>query len=159
MLFAATALFFSCSDDKDDDGADPNDIVGTWDLTALEIDPETATDDEEFAAEILDFLAATNCYILTFTFNEDGSVIEENSGNYLEVNVNQGGTGLDIPCPTEQDTDVDEYTFDGSMLTYIDDEGETTIEVDVDGNTIRIGATDLDIDNFDDGGVLVFTRR
>ena len=159
MLFAATALLFSCSDDKDDDGADPNDIVGTWDLTALEINPETASDDEEFAAEILDFLAASNCYILTFTFNEDGSVIEENSGNYLEINVNQQGTGLDIPCPTEQDTDVDEYTFDGSMLTYIDEEGETTVEVDVDGNTIRISAIDLDIDNFDDGGTLVFTRR
>lgn len=159
MLFAATALLFSCSSDKDDDNADPNDIIGTWDLTSLEIDPETATDDEEFAAEILDFLALSNCYILTYTFNEDGSVIEENSGNYLEINVNPGGTGLDIPCPTEEDVDEDEYTFDGTTLTYIDEEGETSIEVEVDGNTIRISATDLDVDNFDDGGTLVFTRR
>ncbi len=159
MLFVATALIFSCSSDKDDDNADPGDIVGTWDLTALEIDETTATDDQEFAAEILDFLSATDCYILTYTFNADGSVIEENSGSYLEINVNQGGTGLDIPCPTEQDTDVDEYTFDGTMLTYIDEEGETTIEVDVSGNTIRIGATDLDFESFDDGGTLVFTRR
>ena len=159
LLFAATALLFACSDDKDDDNADPNDIIGTWDLTGLEIDPETATDDEEFAAEILDFLALTNCYILTYTFGEDGTVVEENSGNYLEINVNPGGTGLDIPCPTEADTDEDEYTFDGTTLTYFDEEGETSIQVDIDGNTIRISATDMDIENFDDGGTLVFTRR
>ena len=81
MLFVATALVFSCSSDKDDDNADPNDIVGTWDLTALEIDETTATDDEEFAAEILDFLSAMDCHLLTFTFREDGTVIEENRGN------------------------------------------------------------------------------
>ncbi len=161
LTFAMAAfLLFSCSDDKDDTGNAANGIVGTWDLTALEIDESTATDDEEFARDILAFLSAVDCTILTYTFNEDGSVISENSGNYLEINVNQGGTGLDIPCPVERDMEEDTYTIEGGVLTYIDDSGaETVIEVSVTGNTIMIGATELGIDNFDSGGTLVFTRR
>ena len=73
MLFVATAFLFSCSSDKDDENNDS--IVGTWDLTAYEIDAESATDDQEFAQEILQFLSAIDCSILSYTFNEDGTVI------------------------------------------------------------------------------------
>jgi hypothetical protein len=159
MLFVATALIAGCSSDKENEGSDPNDIVGTWDLVALEIDETTATDDEEFAKELLEFLTALDCYILTYTFNADGSVVSENKGNYLEVNANPGGSGLDIPCPSEQDTEEDEYVFDGEVLTYIDESGETDVSVDIMDNTIRINAIDLDVENFDDGGTLVFARR
>ena len=159
LLVTVATLLMSCSSDKDNEGSDPNDIVGTWDLVGLEIDDTTASDDEEFAKELLDFLAALDCYILTYTFNEDGSVISENKGNYLEVNANPEGSGLDIPCPTEKDTEVDEYVFDGETLTYIDETGETEVNVEIIGNTIRISATDLSVDNFDDGGTLVFARR
>ena len=158
MLFAVTALLFSCSDDKDDAGNDS--IVGTWDLTAYEIDEMTATDDQEFAQEILQFLSAIDCTILSYTFNEDGTVISRDSGDYLEINANPGGSGLDIPCPTESDVEDGMYTYEEGVLTYIDEvEGNTEVEVDVNGNTIRIGAAELGIDNFEDGGVLVFTRR
>ncbi len=159
LLLVTVATLISCSSDKDNEGSDPNDIVGTWDLVGLEIDETTATDDEEFAKELLDFLSALDCYILTYTFNADGSVISVSKGNYLEVNANPGGSGLDIPCPTEQDTEEDEYLFDGEILTYIDETGETDVSVDIIGNTIRINATDLDVENFDDGGTLVFARR
>lgn len=159
MLFTATTLLVSCSSDKENEGSDANDIVGTWDLVGLEIDEATATDDEEFAKELLDFLAALDCYILTYTFNADGSVISENKGNYLEVNANPGGSGLDIPCPDEKDTEVDEYVFDGKTLTYIDETGETEVSVDIMGNIIRISATDLDVENFNNGGTLIFSRR
>jgi len=160
LLFLATALTISCSSDKNDDNTDANSIVGTWDLTALEIDESTASDDEKNARDILNFLNAIDCHILSFTFNEDMSVISENSGNYLEINVNPSGTGLDFPCPTLKDTEVDSYTFDGAVLTYIDEtDGETAVEVDISGNTMRVNAVDLDITNFDDGGQLVFTKR
>ena len=160
VLTVITAgMLFSCSSDKED-GTNPTSILGTWDLTALQIDESNATTDEEFGKEILDFLTAQQCYIVTLTFNADLSVVTENSGNYIEINVNSGGTGLDIPCPTESDTDVSTYTFDGEQLTYIDDSLETvTVTVQISGNTMRISAVDFGVDNFDTGGQLVFTRR
>ena len=158
-LFLATALLFSCSSDKDDLNQD-NNILGSWELTALEIDESTASDDEEFAQNILSFLSAINCSIMTITFNADLSVITENSGNYLEINVNPGGSGLDVPCPTEKDTSVDSYLYEGGVLTYIDeDQVETTVNVEISGTTMRINATELDFANFNDGGVLIFTKR
>ena len=158
-LFIVTALLFSCSSDKDDTNQE-NDIIGSWELTALEIDDNTASDDEKFARDILSFLSALDCSLLTITFNADQTVITENSGNYLDINVNTGGTGLDVPCPTEKDTSVDSYLYEGGVLTYIDEnEIETKVNVIISGNTMRVNAVELDFTNFDDGGVLIFTKR
>jgi len=158
-LFIVTALLFSCSSDKDDTNQE-NDIIGSWELTALEIDDNTASDDEKFARDILSFLSALDCSLLTITFNADQTVITENSGNYLDINVNTGGTGLDVPCPTEKDTSVDSYLYEGGVLTYIDEnEIETKVNVIISGNTMRVNAVELDYTNFDDGGVLIFTKR
>jgi len=159
FVIMTASLLFSCSSD-DEKGADANDILGTWDLTALQIDENNATTDEEFGKEILDFLTDQQCYIITITFNEDLSVVTENSGNYLEINVNQGGSGLDIPCPEQSDTDTSTYTFDGETLNYIDDSLETvTVTVQISGNTMTVNAVDFGVDNFDTGGKLVFTKR
>ncbi len=158
-LFIATALLFSCSSDKDDTNQE-NDIIGSWELTALEIDDNTASDDEKFARDILSFLSALDCSLLTITFNADQTVITENSGNYLDINVITGGTGLDVPCPTEKDTSVDSYLYEGGVLTYIDEnEIETKVKVIISGNTMRVNAVELDFANFDDGGELIFTKR
>ncbi|MBT8203836.1 MAG: lipocalin family protein [Eudoraea sp.] len=159
FVIMTASLLLSCSSD-DEKSADANDILGTWDLTALQIDENNATTDEEFGKEILDFLTDQQCYIITITFNEDLSVVTENSGNYLEINVNQGGTGLDIPCPEQSDTDTSTYTFDGETLNYIDDSLETvTVTVQISGNTMKVSAVDFGVDNFDTGGQLVFTKR
>ena len=159
LMLMTAGFLFSCSSDNEKE-ANPNDILGTWDLTALQIDENNATTDEEFGKEILDFLTDQQCYIITITFNEDLSVVTENSGNYLEINVNPGGTGLDIPCPTQSDTDTSTYTFDGETLTYIDDSLETvTVTVRISGNRMTVSAVDFGVDNFDSGGELVFTRR
>ena len=159
VLFIATALLFSCSSDKDDTNQE-NDIIGSWELTALEIDDNTASDDEKFARDILSFLSALDCSLLTITFNADQTVITENSGNYLDINVITGGTGLDVPCPTEKDTSVDSYLYEGGVLTYIDEnEIETKVKVIISGNTMRVNAVELDFANFDDGGELIFTKR
>lgn len=160
VLTVITAgVLFSCSSDKEDGGND-SDILGTWDLTALQIDENNATTDEEFGKEILDFLTAEQCYIITITFNEDLSLIVENSGNYIEINVNPDGSGLDIPCPVQSDTEVSTYTFDGERLSFIDENLETvSVTVQISGNTMTISAVDLGVENFDSGGQLVFTRR
>lgn len=157
ILALTVTLVYACSSDKDE-GAD--DIVGTWDLSAYEIDEANATDDQEFAKEILDYLSAIDCTILSYTFNADGTVISRDSGQYLEINVNQGGTGLDIPCPTQSDVDDGTYTYVNGVLTYIDEvEGNTEVDIEINGDVIVIAAADLGIENFDTGGSLVFTRR
>ena len=126
----------------------------------MEIDDSTASDDEKFARDILSFLSAIDCSLMTITFNADQSVITENSGNYLEIDVNTGGTGLNVPCPTEKDTSVDSYLYEGGVLTYIDEnEMETTVNVTISGNTMRINAVELDFTNFDEGGQLIFTKK
>ena len=160
LLVCILFLGFSCSTDKEDSAEASNSIVGTWDASALEIDNATASDDAKNARDILSFLTARDCYIITLRFMEDLTVETEDSVNYLEINVNSGGTGLDIPCPTDSDMDSTTYTFDDGMLTYVDSDQQTvTIEVDINGNTMRVDARDMDIPNFNDSGQLVFTRR
>lgn len=153
-------LVFSCSSDKDSDMADANSIEGTWDATEFVIDDNTASDDAKNGRDILNFLTAKDCYILTFTFSNELSVTAKNSSNYVEISVNSSGTGLEIPCPTESDIESRTYTFDGKVLV-IDDGigGIITVDVTIDGDTMTINAADLDIPNFNDGGQLVFVRR
>jgi len=160
LFLAILLLGFGCSTDKDEDGEASDNIVGTWDASALEIDNATASDDAKNARDILSFLTARDCYIITLRFNEDLTVETEDSVNYLEINVNQDGTGLDIPCPTQSDMDSSTYSYENGMLTYIDSDQQTvTIEVDINGDTMRVDARDLDIPNFNDSGQLVFIRR
>lgn len=160
-FFAAILLLgLACSTDKDADAGGSDTIVGTWDATALEIDNATASDDAKNARDILSYLTARDCYIITLRFREDLTVETEDSVNYLEINVNQDGTGIDVPCPTESDLDSSTYTYENGVLTYVDSDLQTvSIEVDIDGNTMRVDAADLDIPNFNDSGQLVFVRR
>jgi hypothetical protein len=160
LLFVLTTLLFSCSSDKDDVVQEESSIVGSWELTALQVDNSTASDEEKYAQDILSFLSAMDCSIMTITFNADLSVITEDSGNYLEINVNPGGTGLDVPCPTQKDTSVGSYIYESGVLTYIDEtEMETTLNVTISGNTMSVSAAELDFANFNDGGELIFTKR
>lgn len=156
----AILLGYSCSSDKEADLDDPSAIEGTWDATELVIDDNTASDDAKNGRDILNFLTARDCYILSFTFRSDLSVTAEDSANYIEINVNSSGTGLDIPCPTQSDNESSTYTYDGSVLTVVDQDGETVmVDVTIDGDTMTVDATDLDIPNFNDSGELIFIRR
>ena len=160
LYVLAAFLIFSCSSDKVEDVVDASSIIGTWEATDLMINNETASDDAKNARDILNFLTAKDCYILSFTFNSDLTVTAENSSNYVEISVNSAGTGLEIPCPTESDTEASTYTFDGMVLTILDGNGETiTVDVTIDGDTMAVDATDLNIPNFNDSGELIFIKR
>lgn len=155
----ATFLSFSCSSDKEVDTNNANLILGDWVATELVIDDNTASDDAKNGRDILDFLTARDCYILSFSFNSDMSVTAENSSNYVEISVNSSGTGLDIPCPTQSDLEASTYTYDGSILTVIDNEGEEVmVNVQIDGDIMTVDAADLDIPNFNDSGDLIFKK-
>lgn len=157
----ATALICSCS--KDDDKSNETDsstIVGSWQATELKIDNQTASDDAKNGRDALNFLTAKDCYIITFTFNQDLTVVAENSVNYLSIGVNSSGTGLDIPCPTEKDIDNSTYTYDGTTLAILDSTGMTvTTAATIDGNTLSIDASSLDIPNFNASGELIFRKK
>jgi hypothetical protein len=160
LLFAVgMLLIFSCATDKMDDNAS-NSIVGSWNLTALNIDEGTASDEEEFGQDILNVLSAENCYLVTLTFNEDLTMVVEDASNYLEIGVNAGGTGLEVPCPTQKDTETTTYTYAEGILTFTDDAQQTvTLEVSVAGSTMTIAAQELGVENFNAGGELIFTKR
>ena len=152
----------SCSSDKDETQTETEvqstAIIGTWDATELEIDNETASDDAKFGKQILDFLTADNCFIITLQFNEDLTASASNSANYIEVNAT--ATGLDIPCPTDSDVNESTYTFDGETVTTIDENGdELAIGVSIEGNIMTVDASDLDIPNFSEDGQLIFVKR
>ncbi|MEO9481122.1 MAG: hypothetical protein ABJO28_10815 [Maribacter dokdonensis] len=152
----------SCSSDKDETQTEAEvqstAIIGTWDATELKIDNETASDDAKFGKQILDFLTADNCFIITLQFNEDLTASASNSANYIEVNAT--ATGLDIPCPTDSDVNESTYTFDGETVTTIDENGdELAIGVSIEGNIMTVDASDLDIPNFSEDGQLIFVKR
>lgn len=161
LFYVLGAFFiFSCSSDKIEEVVDASSIIGTWDATELMINNDTASDDAKNARDILNFLTAKDCYILSFTFNSDLTVTASNSSNYVEISVNSAGTGLEIPCPTESDTEASTYTFDGMVLNILDGNGETvSVDVTINGDVMAVDAADLDIPNFNDSGELIFIKR
>ncbi|WP_246019937.1 lipocalin family protein [Muriicola soli] len=160
VLFLLGGLIISsCSTDKVD-GTSPDAILGTWDLTALDIDQQTASDEEEFGQVILSELSAENCYLVSLTFNQDSSLITEDASNYLEIGVNAGGTGLEVPCPSQRDTETTTYTYADGVLTFVDENQATvSLNVTIDGRTMIISAQELDVENFNAGGELIFSKR
>ncbi len=159
MLFMATMVMFSCSSDKLDETTAAS-LLGTWDLTALEIDEAMASDAEQMGQDILTYLTARECYIVSFTFNEDMSMDVEDATNYVQINVNPIGLGLEVPCPEQRDNYSSTYTYENGIVTFIDDSQETvSVRINISGNTLTLAAEELQVDNFNTGGLLVFTKR
>ena len=161
VLLTVVALTFSCSNDSDDNGTGPdsaNPLVGTWVLTDLRIDSGVNNDDLDFAQQIIAFLQGIDCDLLTFTFNENGTVTSVNRANFLSINA--GMNGLEIPCPTESETENSVWSLEGNQLTFINENmEEETITIAFEGdNTLIIAGADIDPENFT-GADAVFTRE
>jgi len=144
--------------EEQETGTDQSALLhGKWLVTELKIDSDTASDQVKFGKQILDELTNKECFIISFTFNTDLTVMAENSVNHLEINV--GGTGLDIPCPEMKDTESGTYAYDGETLTLEDGEGkELMLGVTVEDETMTVDAKDLDVPNFNEDGQLIFTK-
>ncbi|NQZ45702.1 MAG: hypothetical protein HRT65_15455 [Flavobacteriaceae bacterium] len=144
-------------DTSDDTSGTTGDLVGLWTLSDIRFDETLDNDDLEFAKEIIEFLIAQECYLVTFDFMDNGMVTSESKGNYLEINA--GPTGLDIPCPEESDVFTSLWSLDGDQLTFIDEgeEKETLTIVFEDENTFIIDGSAVDENNYD-GGEAVFIR-
>tara|TARA_R110002050_G_scaffold204007_1_gene339210 strand:- start:10032 stop:10532 length:501 start_codon:yes stop_codon:yes gene_type:complete len=160
LLFLLTSLVISCSSDSDDDNSKEDSIVGVWQAYELKVNNDTASDDEKNARDLLAFLSAKKCYVLSFDFKEDLTVIIENSVQYLEIGLNSKGNGFDIPCPTEKDTETTVYVYADGKLTYTDeDQQEISVAITIDGDVMTLDAADLDIPNLNAGGQLIFKRK
>lgn len=157
LIFTIAILVFSCSRDNDDDENDGvNAIVGTWVATELQIDEDTVSDDVNFGKLVLDFLSENNCTVLTFTFNDDLTLIAENSANFIDP---ASIVNNEFICPSETETTNSTYTYDGAILTTVNDGETVTVNVTVSGDVLTADATDLDIPNFNGGGNLIFMRQ
>jgi len=160
LFFIVNVFVFSCSTDqlKDAEETSINEsaIVGAWRLTEFEAaDMNSST--VNLGAEILDNLTADGCYILFFDFNQDLSVVATSGINYLEINATP--SGLTVPCPSQTDKEEATYSYDGAILTTVDETGETsTVRLTISGNTMKANAKDLNIPNFDGDGLLVFEK-
>lgn len=159
LLFISAILLFSCSKDenKNEEANSEDAIVGSWRATEFKA-TDSNSSNVNLGAEILANLTAEDCYILTFTFNEDLSLVAESSVNHLELNFSP--TGLEVPpCPTQSDTETSSYTYDGTTLTTVDADGAVVaVKVTITGDTMSADASDLDIPNFDGDGELIFEK-
>lgn len=153
-------LLFSCSSDKNsnsDDLISPIDaIVGTWDAVALNIDVNTASQDAILIQQFLTILTDDGCTILTLQFNEDLSASATNAASYVEIDP----SSLNVSCPTQSDVETTTYTFDGSVATIVDADGEIVeVAVRIEEDMMYVDAADLEIPDFSDSGELVFQKR
>lgn len=159
LLFFSATIVFSCSTDENTNeeiqsGKDA--IVGSWRASEFKAANPNSSN-VNLGAEILANLTAKDCYILTFTFNEDLTLAAESAVNYLEINAT--ATGLEVPCPTQKDSESSTYTYDGAVLTTTDQTGKVvTVKVTIEGDIMTADATDLDIPNFDTEGSLIFEK-
>ncbi len=159
LLFLSSSLFFSCSNDSDDGEVKEDSIVGVWQAYELKVNNDTASEDEKNARDLLAYLTAKDCYVLTFDFKEDLNVIIHNSLAYIELAFDSDGSGFGIPCPTERDTEATVYSYEEGVLTYVDDEGQTiTMEVTIEGDIMLVDAADLEVLEVEAGAQLVFKR-
>jgi len=159
ILFISSFVLFSCSTDENnqDDIDDPSTaIIGSWRAIEFQAaDPNNST--LNLGAEILDNLTAEECYILTFIFNSDLTVMVENAVNFVVPNATPNG--LSVECPTQSNTESSTYTYDGTILTIVDQNGEMqSIQVTIEGDIMTVNATDLDVDNLNADGSVIFER-
>ena len=160
LVLTVIALSISCSNDSDDNETpnSENSLVGTWVLTDLRVDGTMDSDDLDFARDIVAFLQGIDCDLITFTFNQDGTVNSIDRASFLYINV--GMNGLDIPCPTESENESSVWSLEGDQLTFINENlEEETITIAFEGNdTLIIAGADIDPENFT-GADAVFTRQ
>ena len=158
-VFSLVLLLAACSTDGDDnnDANDASSLVGTWAMTDVRFDDDPNNTSLNLADEIVDALVMENCFLVSFTFNADGTASADNKVNYLEVNA--GPNGLDVPCPTQSDIESTLWSLNGNQLTFINDnQEEETITIQLDGNTLIIAGEDIDANNYT-GAEAVFTKQ
>ena len=159
-IIALMAIVFlaSCStDSENDEMLETSALVGTWNMTDVRFQEDPNDTSLNLADEIVDQLVEEECFLVSFTFNADGSASGENKVNYIEINA--GPTGLDVPCPEQSDIEATIWSLTGNQLTFINEnQEEETITIQLEGNTLILAGDDINAENYT-GAEAVFTRQ
>lgn len=158
LAIFALLFFISCStDSENDEMLETSALVGTWNMTDVRFQEDPMDTSLNLADEIVDQLVEENCFLVTFTFNADGTASGENKVNYIEINA--GPTGLEVPCPEQSDMEATLWSLTGNQLTFInEDQEEETITIQLEGNTLILAGDDIDTENYT-GAEVVLTRQ
>lgn len=161
LIAIVAILLAACSTDGDGNDAGEmimtSALVGTWNLTDVRFMEDPNDTSLNLADEIVDQLVEENCILVSFTFNENGSVFSSDRLNFIEINA--GPNGLDVPCPTQSDDLTGTWSLEGNQLTVDDGSGTVeTLTVELDGNTLIIPGEEIDPENYGDAEA-VFTRQ
>lgn len=158
LAIFALLFFISCStDSENDEMLETSALVGTWNMTDVRFQEDPTDTSLNLADEIVDQLVEENCFLVTFTFNADGTASGENKVNYIEINA--GPTGLEVPCPEQSDMEATLWSLTGNQLTFInEDQEEETITIELEGNTLILAGDDINAENYT-GAEVVFTRQ
>jgi len=151
-------LNLSCSEDKNEDAMLTADLVGIWEFS--ELDTANATGNVNLLNDILVSLVASGCDILSYDFKSDQTVTASYR-DFTETgrDVNLGGTGLLIECPSNVVMTSGVWELDGDQLSFIDPSGSIeTVTVEIDGNTLTIPGEVLDADNLE-GTKAIFIKQ
>ncbi|MEM8998850.1 MAG: hypothetical protein AAGB24_01185 [Bacteroidota bacterium] len=140
-------------DDTGDDMDDGISLVGgTWALTDLEIDESIDDLDLDLADFVLESLVSEECYLLTFVFNDDGTMVSTDKLSYIEVD------GLSVSCPEGQDELMYEWMLEMDQLTLIDSGEQETITILLNETGDMLTIAGADIDPTYEGANAIFTR-
>lgn len=153
LLTCACLLFFSCSnDDNDDEGPKTNEIVGTWAITS--VDPGSdGNEAEAFLKKIIEQLASKGCPILTYTFDANGKLsIYDISETLSEEDLQS--ENVNCPASGAGKTSTGTYTYENGMLTMdYTDNGSTkkvSAPITISGKTMKAVIKDF-FDELPDG--------
>ncbi|WP_394973553.1 lipocalin family protein [uncultured Croceitalea sp.] len=157
IMLGAVLFFTACSTDNENDGGlEASTLVGTWNMTDVRFPDDPNDTSLNLADEIVDQLVQENCFLVSFTFNADGSVSSEDKVNFIEVN--SGPMGLDVPCPDNSTVETAEWVLEGNQLTLTGANQEETITIELDGNTLIIAGEEINAQNYA-GAEAVFTKQ
>tara|TARA_R110002051_G_scaffold159536_3_gene230960 strand:- start:25458 stop:25952 length:495 start_codon:yes stop_codon:yes gene_type:complete len=161
IIFTAivcATLSLSCSEDKNEDVVMGSDLVGVWEFS--ELDTANATGNVNLLNDILISLVASGCDILSYDFKSDQTVTASfRDFTATGRDVNPGGTGLLIECPSNVITTSGVWELEGDQLSFIDTSGSIeTVTVEIDGNTLTIPGEVLDEDNLE-GTKAIFIKQ
>ena len=128
LVFSVVSLFlFSCS--SDDDAPAPVDpIVGTWKMTAFEVENQYDLNNDGTASREL--ISETNCYQNeTIQINEGGAAIANSNSFLTVVGTLVAGTTdqytYTFTCENEAEITPTNWTLNGTTLSFQEDDGFT----------------------------------